>query len=39
MKCQSGVPKWGDISEVPMWGDISEVPMWGAKVGCQCWVI
>ena len=39
MKCQSGVPKWGDISEVPMWGDISEVPMWGAKVECQCLVI
>ena len=39
MKCQCGVPKWGDISEVPMWGDISEVPMWGAKVGCQSGVI
>ena len=39
MKCQSGVPMFGDISEVPSWGDISEVPMWGAKVGCQCWVI
>ena len=39
MKCQSGVPMFGDISEVPMWGDISEVPMWGAKVECQCLVI